>query len=122
VDDASKFRVGDFVTTSFLIPEPFDEASTPWKWANRIYNPNCAFNTIEAINGNVLTVKYPVEQRTLMKNCIIGNWQFSQNGIGFRGKGNVHIIGGTITEPKTRMLQIYNSVKVFIRGTELLNM
>lgn len=122
VDDASKFRVGDFVTTSFLIPEPFDEASTPWKWANKKYNPNCEFNTIEAINGNVLTVKYPVEQRTLMKNCIIGNWQFSQNGIGFRGKGNVYILGGTITEPQTRMMHIFNNVKMFIRGTNLNNM
>lgn len=119
VDDASVFSVGDFVTTSFLIPEPFDESSTPWNWANKIYNPGCHFNTIEAINGNVLTVKYPVESRTLMKNVIIGNWQFSQNGIGFRGTGKVFIKGGKITEPKTRMLSIHNSVACYIDGTEL---
>ncbi|WP_233599505.1 phage tail fiber domain-containing protein [Citrobacter koseri] len=119
VDDASVFNVGDFVTTSFLVPEPFDESSTPWNWANKIYNPNCHFNTIEAINGNVLTVKYPVESRTLMKNVIIGNWQFSQNGIGFRGTGKVFIKGGKITEPKTRMLSIHNSVACYIDGTEL---
>lgn len=122
VSDASVFRVGDFVSTSFLIPEPFNEASTPWKWANKLYNANCAFNTIEAINGNVLTMKYPVEQRTLMKNVIIGNWQFSQNGIGFRGTGKVFIKGGKITEPKTRMMHIHNSVQCYIDGTELTNM
>ena len=122
VNDASVFRVGDFVTTSFLIPEPFNEASTPWNWANRIYNPNCHFNTIEAINGNVLTVKYPVESRTLMRNVIIGNWQFSRDGIGFRGTGKVFINGGKITEHKTRMLQIHNSIQCYIDGTELTNM
>ncbi|MCM7067446.1 phage tail fiber protein [Enterobacter hormaechei] len=122
VNDASVFRVGDFVTTSFLIPEPFNEASTPWNWANRIYNPNCHFNTIEAINGNVLTVKYPVESRTLMRNVIIGNWQFSKDGIGFRGTGKVFIHGGKITEHKTRMLQIHNSIQCYIDGTELTNM
>lgn len=122
VNDASIFRVGDFVTTSFLIPEPFNEASTPWNWANRIYNPNCHFNTIEAINGNVLTVKYPVESRTLMRNVIIGNWQFSKDGIGFRGTGKVFINGGKITEHKTRILQIHNSIQCYIDGTELTNM
>lgn len=122
VSDASVFRVGDFVTTSFLIPDSFDESTSAWNWTNKLYNSNCKFNTIEAINGNVLTVKYPVEQRTLMKNVIIGNWQFSQNGIGFRGTGKVYIKGGKITEPKTRMLHIHNSVQCYIDGTELTNM
>lgn len=121
VDDASVFQVGDFITTSFLIPEPFDEATTPWNWANKKYNPNCNFNTIQAINGNVLTMKYPVEQRTLMRNVIVGNWQFSQNGIGFRGTGNVYILGGAIRNAKTRVMHIFNSVKMFIRGTAILD-
>lgn len=122
VSDASVFSVGDFVTTSFLIPEPFNEATTPWNWTNKLYNANCHFNTIEAINGNVITVKYPVESRTLMRNCIIGNWQFSRSGLSFRGTGKVYINGGNITEPKTRMLGVYDSVKLYIEGTELTNM
>lgn len=116
VNDSSLFKVGDMITTSFLIP---DDANT-WKWSN---SPSYGeMNHITAINGNILTVKNPVETRTLMRNVIVGNWQFSQNGISFRGNGKVFINGGVITEPKTRMISLANTIQCYITGTTLSNM
>ncbi|MEH5064173.1 hypothetical protein [Enterobacter hormaechei] len=121
VDDASVFSVGDFVTTSFLIPDNYGPSS-PWKWTNSIRYPGDEFNTILAISGNTLTVKNPVEQRTLMKNVYIGNWKFSAKGLNFKGSGVVRIIGGKINEFKSPMVVAENSVKVFLHGPDMSGM
>lgn len=121
VDDASVFSVGDFVTTSFLIPDNYGPSS-PWKWTNSIRYPGDEFNTILAISGNTLTVKNPVEQRTLMRNVYIGNWKFSAKGLNFKGAGIVRIIGGKINEFKSPMVVAENSVKVFLHGPDMSGM
>lgn len=115
VDDASVFKVGDMITTSFLIPDDV----TNWKWSNS--SAYGQINYITAINGNVLTVQNPVETRTLMKNVWVGNWRFGMAGLEFRGAGKARIIGGKMQEFKTYGLTCRN-VDVTVEGTEITGM
>ncbi|WP_227120590.1 hypothetical protein [Enterobacter hormaechei] len=117
VDNGAALTVGDRITTSFLIPE--GDASS-WKWSNSELRGE--MNYITGITGNVVTVKNPVEQRTLMRNVYVGNWTFSAAGIGFKGEGNVVIIGGEIKEFKSPMITAQGDVKVVCRGTSFSGM
>lgn len=121
VDDPAALSVGDFVTTSFLIPDNYGP-SNPWKWTNSIRYAGDEFNIIQSISGDTVTVKNAVEQRTLMRNVYVGNWKFSAKGINFKGTGNVNIVGGRITEFKSPMIVAEGSVKVKISGTEFTGM
>lgn len=121
VDDASAFSVGDQITTSFLIPvNPGDEGDpNTWKWSN---SPRYGeFNYITAINGNTITVKNPVENRTLMRNVYVGNWMFSHQGLAFKGSGKVFINGGDFKEFKTYGLTLVD-VDCVIDGTNISGM
>ncbi|HHQ6012300.1 TPA: hypothetical protein ACSRV8_000887 [Enterobacter hormaechei subsp. steigerwaltii] len=117
VDNGAALTVGDRITTSFLIPE--GDASS-WKWSNSELRGE--MNYITGITGNVVTVKNPVEQRTLMRNVYVGNWTFSAAGIVFKGEGNVVIIGGEIKEFKSPMITAQGDVKVVCRGTSFSGM
>lgn len=121
VDDPAALSVGDFVTTSFLIPDNYGP-SNPWKWTNSIRYAGDEFNIIQSISGDTVTVKNAVVQRTLMRNVYVGNWKFSAKGINFKGTGNVNIVGGRITEFKSPMIVAEGSVKVKISGTEFTGM
>ena len=116
VDDASVLQVGDQITTSFLIPDV--DVST-WKWSN---SPSYGeMNYITAINGNIITVKNAIENRTLMRNVWVGNWRFSNAGLGFQGSGKVYITGGSLKEFKTYGLTL-RDVDCIIDGTEITGM
>lgn len=116
VDNASVFRVGDMITTSFLIP---DGDVNTWKWSNS--SAYGQFNYITAITGNTITVLNPIENRTLMRNVWVGNWRFGMAGLEFRGAGKARIIGGTMQEFKTYGLTCRN-VDVTIDGTDITGM
>lgn len=94
VDNASVFSVGDHLTTSVL-------AVTNSKWANDIRVTGDAFNLIQSISGNVLTMQYGVDAGyVLYKNTYVGNAKFAKSGLTFKGAGSVTIIGGEVKESR----------------------
>ncbi|WP_424222459.1 hypothetical protein [Buttiauxella gaviniae] len=112
VDDASVFSVGEHLTTSIM-------AVTNSKWANAIRVSGDAFNSIRAIDGNVLTMQYGVDPgRVLYKNAYLGNAKFSEAGLSFKGKGKVTIIGGEIKESRAGYYaSVYGDIQLFCDNT-----
>ncbi|ENU1228681.1 hypothetical protein [Providencia rettgeri] len=91
VNDTSELKVGDNLATSTIMG----------KWNNDVRGPNDAYNFIQLINGNTLTMLNSVDAgKTLYRNTWLGNARFGKAGLSFNGNANVTIMGGEIKEAK----------------------
>ncbi|ENU1228532.1 hypothetical protein [Providencia rettgeri] len=91
VNDTTGLKVGDNLATSTIMG----------KWNNDVRGPNDAYNFIQSINGNSLTMLNTVDEgKTLYRNTWLGNARFGKAGLSFNGNANVTIMGGEIKEAK----------------------